>query len=334
MQRTPRKGVLLLANCKSNCGCSGCNSYSSGCRSSCSGNASTYTPVGALSTLCRAGGCNGNCNTCGNGCNVCGSNFPFYTGPCPPAPCCNKCGCSTNCNTHCPVCGCTDGTCGCNHHACNTCGGYDDASKCSARSCTGHCGWATNPCCPVCGCTDGTCGCNHHANRHACGCTDNSCRQSGNACHDHHGHGECGCREETWANTGYGVFAVNGPFNVSGGGDICLSARNVNSHFFAINGGNIIIRQPGVYHASVTMDVPVGMDVDTVLQMELDNQRLVPPEIAVTTDSHSSTHNYAGHTMFHAAAGSVLKLSTLNTLCCHNATSHPIITLTLAKITN
>lgn len=98
-----------MANCSSCNGCSG-----RGC-----------TRVGALGTLCRTG--------CRN---------PYYTGPCPAAPCTDHCG---NCSSNhgCGCCRCrrnaavTDSECGCNHCGC----GCNHAAGCGCNGCGGnHCG--------------------------------------------------------------------------------------------------------------------------------------------------------------------------------------------------
>ena len=68
------------------------------------------------------------------------------------------------------------------------------------------------------------------------------------------------------------------------------------------------------------------------MRLELGNQALVPPEIAVTTAIDGATDNYAGHTVFHARAGELLKLSTLEALTISQTTAQPVFTLTLIKL--
>ena len=276
-----------------------CNS----CRS-CTGceNARTTTCVGALNALCRRP-----------------RSFPFFTGPCPAAPStaggcnnCNTCGCH-NCN-HCDCdnrnscgcnsCGCDNcNSCGCNTCGCNTCG----CDNCGCNSC--------DPCdCDSCD----PCGCNSCHNHSICSGA-NCCTQCSHRC-------GCHCR------ACFGVFTANGPINLSAGGTINLTCRNVNTDCFTTSFGSIRIRRAGIYFAMVTADIPVGTCVDTTLRLELGNQVLVPPELSIVTHSDCDTNNFAGSTVFCARAGELLKLSTLDALTVSQTTAQPVFTLTLIQI--
>lgn len=126
--------------------------------------------------------------------------------------------------------------------------------------------------------------------------------------------------------TGFGVFSASGPISLPAEGAVNLNARNVNADFFTASCGSIRIRRSGLYYAAVTADIPCESAVDTILRLELGSQPLVPPELAVTTG------NYAGHTVFHARAGELLKLSTLEALTISQTTAQPVFTLTLIKL--
>ena len=310
-----------MANCNSCRSCTGCE------------NARTTTCVGALNALCRRP-----------------RNFPFFTGPCPAAPStaggcnnCNTCGCN-NCNhcgcDNCNSCGCN--SCGCDN--CNTCGcnicGCDNCNTCGCDNCN-TCGCNTCGCdncgCNSCGCDN--CGCNScdpcdcdncgYDNCDPCGC--NSCHNhsicSGANCCTQCSH-RCGCH----CRACFGVFTANGPINLSAGGTINLTGRNVNTDCFTTSFGSIRIRRAGIYFAMVTADIPVGTCVDTTLRLELGNQALVPPELAIVTHSDCESHNFAGSTVFCAKAGELLKLSTLDALTIGQTTAQPVFTLTLIQI--
>lgn len=111
-----------------------------------------------------------------------------------------------------------------------------------------------------------------------------------------------------------------------------MEPRSVDSNYFSTSYGSILIRRPGLYYAAITVDVPAHTEVDTIMRLELDNQNISPPEIAVTTTDDETTSNYAGHTVFHANAGSLLKLSSLRDFCVHCTTAQPLFTITLFKL--
>ena len=128
------------------------------------------------------------------------------------------------------------------------------------------------------------------------------------------------------------MFSADGPIRLSEGGTVNLEASHVDSSYFSTSYGSILIRRPGLYYAAVTVDIPGNTEVDTVMRLELDNQNITPPEIAVTTNDDETTSNYAGHTVFHAKAGSLLKLRSLREMAVHCATSQPVFTLTIFRI--
>lgn len=347
-----------MANCKSNCGCSAC---SSGNSSTSQNSTSGYTPVGALGSLCRgcgnacngcssgcnnsngcgnhcAHGCNHGCNNsgcsghCGNGCgcnhgcnNSCGSPdgemtsscYPFYTGPCPPAPC-NGCGCK-------PVPpGCGSAQCCGSCAACT--GEYDSAYRCGCHS---ACSSDIIP-----GrCRNGDCG--QSCGSHHCGCSDcgyDRCGSTASGRCEHYRYSEpCDrnhCITPAEENACTGMFAVSGPFNIASGCTVGLKARSAEARWFTVRDGCITIRKAGTYHLAVIVNIPAGETVDTVLSLELDGS-LIPPELNIETCAGS---DYAGHTVFHAEAGSVLKLNTQNTLSC-TAAANPVITMIVTRIT-
>ena len=292
MKRTSRKGEIPVANCSNNHGCA------CGGRGSC-------TRVGALSTLSRP---------CGR--------YPYYTGPCPPAPCVNKCGtCAAN------RCGC-----GCANAAVTT----------ECEGCTG-CG---NGCANGHGCGGcNTCGCNHG---HACGCNscdcgceddcDDGCGSSWNCASC--GRSNCGealncagCGKlRSGCGAGHAAFSASGPIRLSEGGTVGFEACHADSDAFSTSYGSILIRRPGLYFAAVTVDIPANTETDTVMRLELDHQNIAPHEIAVNTCDDGTTSNYAGHAVFHAKAGSLLKLRSLKELSIHCAAAQPVFTLTIFRL--
>lgn len=102
--------------------------------------------------------------------------------------------------------------------------------------------------------------------------------------------------------------------------------------YFTLKGGGVSLHRSGVYQVFMTVDIPTGMSIDTLICMELDGRRMSLPELAVTSDSHTATHNYAAGTVFHADSGAILKLVSRQPLACPHTTDHPLITLTLIKV--
>lgn len=285
-----------MANCSNNHGCS-------------------CTRVGALSTLSRPGGC---------------GRYPYYTGPCPPAPCVNKCG------------ACAANRCGCGCANAAVTDGYDAYGGCGeCGSCNG-CGGRRCHACDGCN----TCGCNHgHAGSGCSGCgdgcedcCDDGCGSAWNcaAC----GRSNCstalncaGCGGlRGGCGAGHAVFSASGPIRLSEGGTVGFEACHADSEAFSTSYGSILIRRPGLYFAAVTVDIPANTEADTVMRLELDHQNIAPPEIAVNTCDDGTTSNYAGHAVFHAKAGSLLKLRSLKELTIHCAATQPVFTLTIFQL--
>ena len=148
-------------------------------------------------------------------------------------------------------------------------------------------------------------------------------------------HSDCECNS-SWnhgcSRAGHALFSVGGPISLSAGGSVELEARNVDARCFTTSYGSILIRRPGLYYAAVTVDIPKHTEVDTVMRLELDNHNIMPPEIAVTTDCGDTTANFAGHTIFHAGAGSLLKLCSLREMIIDCGTAQPVFTVTLFRI--
>ena len=267
-----------MAKCTSCGGCSGCGSNRNSTR------------VGALNSLCRS------------------NDYPFYTGPCPDAPC-NGCGCDSSRSRSCGSC---NAQVGCN--GCTSCGGSSYNSGL----------------CPNCGCNPCTCGqrrsvcsvCGHNP------CTCNNGRNySGSTCP------RCGCNPCTCSRrcdhsvSGYGVFSAGGPIDLCGGGCIQLSANHASSDCFSLSGDCIRIRRSGVYFAILTADIPADCCDETTLVLDLGGQPLVPPALAI----HGSG-NYAAHTVFRAHSGDSLRLTALESLSISHSTRCPVFTLTLLRI--
>ena len=203
--------------------------------------------------------------------------------------------------------------------ACNSCG----CNGCATVRSTG-CG-CNNCGCDNCGCNNSGCNsCDNCSPCHVCGCTGVNCFGCCTQCGCH----RCGCH----CRACFGVFTANGPINLSAGGTINLTCRNVNTDCFTTSFGSIRIRRAGIYFAMVTADIPVGTCVDTTLRLELGNQVLVPPELSIVTHSDCDTNNFAGSTVFCARAGELLKLSTLDALTVSQTTAQPVFTLTLIQI--
>lgn len=267
-----------MANCSSCNGCSG-----RGC-----------TRVGALGALCRSG--------CRN---------PYYTGPCPAAPCTDNCGnCSANgccrCRSSAQVNSCTYGGCnnncnqGCSHCCCRCHGGNHCTCGCHGGSCD-HC---------TCGCHSGDCGGNH------CACDD---------CDDCD---DCDGRR----GRGYGVFALKGSVRLSAGGAAEFTPCDVNPDYFKCRDGCIIIKRPGLYRAALTVDVPRFTETDTVLSLDLNGKSIPASEIAVDAADCAAAVSYTTDAAFEACAGSKLRLCTSNAMNIDCEDSRNVLRLTLYRI--
>ena len=238
-----------------------CNS----CNGSCG--RSSWTRVGALNSLCRTG--------CRN---------PYYTGPCPPAPCTNSCGNihpHRSCNCHCNA-QIIDLNDGCSCDGCNHC---DECNQCECSGCDTFRGYG--------------------GRRHSHG-TDN------------------------WA--AHAVFTADAPICLSAGDAVDFEVCSTDAHCFTTSYGNILIRRPGLYCAAVTVNIPKNVETDTVMQLELDGQCIAASETAVSTICDGSTSNFAGHAIFRAGSGSLLKLVSRRALSIDCSAAQPVFTLTLFKI--
>ena len=254
-----------MANCSSCNGCSG-----RGC-----------TRVGALGTLCRTG--------CRN---------PYYTGPCPPAPCTDGCG---NCSSG----GCS--CCRCRRNAAVT-----SCSSCGCNNgCSGNC----------CGC-----GCNDGCSDHGCGC-NNGC--SGNCgCNDCDDCDDCDRRR----GREYGVFTLNGSVHLDAGGAAEFTPGDVNPDCFACKKDGIILRRRGLYRAVLTADIPKFTEAETVLSLDLNGSSLPGADLAVDVNDCASAMNYTAEAIFEAVAGAKLKLFTSGSLNISCVDNRNIIRLILYRI--
>ena len=251
---------------------------------SCNGGCQTGTRVGALNSICRTG-----------------CRYPYYTGPCPPAPCNDGCGrpCSS-CNhcKHCHCCRCsatvTDPEDGCGCNSCNHC------SDCNSCTTCNHCSHRPCTCLP---------------------CDNTSC--NADCCEWPNLNGGC---------THHGVFTAGGPLNLSAGSAVNFENHGGETHCFGNSYGSILIRHPGLYFVAVTVDIPKNADVDTVMRFELDGRAITPPEIAVCAGCGGCASNFCGHAIIQACAGSLLKLVTLREFFIECTTAQPVFTVTLFRI--
>ena len=112
-----------------------------------------------------------------------------------------------------------------------------------------------------------------------------------------------------------------------------MEMREGDDNFFTVCGGSITLEAGGAYHAALTVDVPPDNIVDSILAIELDGYPLTPPGLTVTADTtDGSTANYAANCIFHAEAGSVLRLTASDPISINAATAQPVFTLVLMKL--
>lgn len=294
-----------------------------------------------MATCCNSNnGCNRSCTRCGALNSLCNTarNYPYYTGPCPPAPCVN--GCGTACNSSC--CASCNSGCGntCNHCSCNagrttvygealyadTCGGCPHHHE-HSDSCGGYphrhehadpCGRPPHP---------HGCGERPHHPVHPCGCAETCCECDANECSASL---TCDCGEHH--RPGFGVYAACAPLSVSAGDAVPLSLQNACSHTFSTSYGSILIRRPGIYYAAVAADIPACAEVETALSFELNGQTIDCPALNIDTCGGCGAMNYAASGVFRAGAGSLLKLISMNDLNICKACAQPVFTITLIRL--
>ena len=273
-----------MANCSS---CNGCNGRS-------------CTRVGALGTLCRTG-----------------CRYPFYTGPCPSAPCVDHCGnCSSNnCCSGCYGCsyaGVSD--CGCSYSNCRSSNNCNNRNTCK--------GWNTRSCC---NCNH----CNSCNNCNDCGCND--CCDSCSSC-DCDDCDDCDRRRRRNRGRGYGVFSLGGSVHLSVGGAAEFAPRDVNPDYFSCRGDAIVIRRPGLYRAVLTADIPKFTEADTILGLDLNGKRIPAAEMALDAADCASATSYTTDAIFEANAGDKLRMCTANALNVNCGSDRNLFKLTIYRI--
>ena len=126
------------------------------------------------------------------------------------------------------------------------------------------------------------------------------------------------------------MFTADGPVLLSAGDSVVFEPGNTSDRCFTSGRGGIVIRRPGTYHVSVTVHIPRGADVDTVLSLELNGCDDVIAQIDVDTDcGHAAS--FTGNAVFRADAGAALNLTTLNDMEIPCG-GRPVFRLTLIRI--
>lgn len=257
------------------------------------------TRVGALNSLCRP------------------CNYPYYTGPCPPAPC-NGCGCSSSSSqtstndlaaaiARAMTCS-TSSTSSSNNTSCSSC--PTNCNPCSCNPCN------CNPCPTNCG-----------QNSALCTVCPSLCQSNtGSSC------SVCGPCASNGCQMCYGVFTANGTINITAGATIPLEARNMNSNCFSVSNGVITVLEPGLYLAILSVDTPSNAAVDTTIQLQVDGQVLVPPRLVIDTVANNTINNYTGSGVFCARAGSSIQVTTSAALNVTGTAGQPVVSLTLIRL--
>ena len=258
-----------------------------GCWNSCGS-----TRVGALNSLCRSY-----------------NNYPYYTGPCPPAPC-SGCGCS---NVPVPA-------------------STSDLAAALAQAAAGSASTQAAASGSGCGCASYPSNCGQ--NNALCTVCPSFCRPNGNSCGACGGCGVCGgCgQSQNGCQMCYGVFTANGTINITAGATVPLEARNTNANCFSDTNGTITVLEPGLYLAILSVDTPSNAAVDTTIQLQVDGQVLVPPRLVIDTVANATINNYTGAGVFCARAGSNIQVTTSAALNVTGTAGQPVVSLTLIRL--
>ena len=128
------------------------------------------------------------------------------------------------------------------------------------------------------------------------------------------------------------MFEADCPVSLAAGGSVDFEARSADARYFGESRGNVLIRRPGLYYAAITVNIPKDVCTDTVLNLEMEGRSDALLSLPVATQDDCTASNFAASAVFHAKAGALLKLTTLNDLCVPCGCGHPLITLTLIKI--
>ncbi len=253
-----------------------------GCWNSCG-----TTRVGALNSLCRS------------------YNYPYYTGPCPPAPC-TGCDCS---NVPVPA-------------------SLSDLTAALARATAASTAANANTATQAVG-TANACGCAQ--NSALCSVCPSLCRPN-NSCGSCGSCGVCGTCGQNGCQMCYGVFTANGTINITAGATVPLDARNTNANCFSDSNGTITVLEPGLYLAILSVDTPSNAAVDTTIQLQVDGQVLVPPRLVIDTVADATINNYTGAGVFCARAGSTIQVTTSAALNVTGTAGQPVVSLTLIRL--
>ncbi len=123
-----------------------------------------------------------------------------------------------------------------------------------------------------------------------------------------------------------GVFTATTPLTLAAGATIPLVAQNTNANDFAVSNGIVTIRRPGLYYASLNATVPEGDTINTELVLTLDGQRIAPSGLDFTTGTTS------GQGLFYANTNSQLTLTTTEALDADGTTAQNVVTLNLVRV--
>jgi hypothetical protein len=128
------------------------------------------------------------------------------------------------------------------------------------------------------------------------------------------------------------MFSAGGRLCLAAGESVEFEAQETTGGCFGVSYGSIVIRRSGTYCAAVTVDIPKGAEVDTVMRLELSGRSAPLAEIPVEKDCGGASANFAGHAVFTAGEGAVLKLTTLNDFEIPCGCGRPIIKLLIHRV--
>ena len=308
--RLPEKGVFPVScskNCNSGCGCNGCRASLSCCNScGCNGCATHSTGCGCGCSGCttlRSTGC-GSCATarvsgchCAS-CNACAGRIGVLrtvSGPFVRSGCCGN----WNFPFYTGPCGPCSAHSGCNGSHCLS------GTSCDSCGCNTCCDSCCNDCCDNCSCND--CCCDDCGGLLALAGDCDECHASAS-------------------------FAADTPVELAAGDAVELSPTFANTGDFTASQEGVRIHRAGDYLAVYTVHIPAQHAVSSRFLLTLDGARIEASAQDVATVADCSTNGYTMHAMFHAEAGSLLKLVSLRPVSVCASSASNVFTLSLTRI--
>ena len=212
--------------------------------------------------------------------------------------------------------------CGCNRRNSNNMGCLNSVGGCRR--------WDNYPyyrgCCPD---VEGAYDCDDNGNggddrgcrrRRRCDC---ECRGNGNG----NGNGNGGVRG---GQAVFGLFSACQPMAVAAEGMVPLAKGFCGCHEFGVNGGRISLSEPGVYLATLTVQIPEETEVESVFTLNVEGVSQPSAIIPVTADG--AAFSATAQAIFEADEGDAVFVESSEVVNVTDPAIQPMVTLTLMRL--